>query len=75
MFFHFLLYAEIKLLYYDSFDLSKLKRFNYFTLTLIKITHLSLFMTWFRNSFYCKCDQNIIIYEYFKSKKSNLLAE
>ena len=69
MFFQFLLSADILILFNDRFDLSKLKRFKYFTLTLIKNINLSLFMTWFRNTFYCKCDQKIIIYEYFKSKK------
>ena len=60
MFFHFLLYAEIKLLYFDSFDLSKLERFNYLTLTLIKIMLLSLFMTQFHTTFYYQCDHKII---------------
>ncbi len=35
MFFQFLFSAEILILYTYRFDLSKLKRFNYFTLTLI----------------------------------------
>jgi len=43
MFFQFKLNADIKLLYFDSFDLSKSKRFYYFTLTPIKIIYLSLF--------------------------------
>ena len=69
MFFQFLSNADVLILYIDRFDLSKLKRFNYFTLTLIKNINLSLFMTWFRNTFYYQFDHKIIIYEYFKSKK------
>ena len=43
MFFQFLSNADVLILYIDRFDLSKLKRFNYFTLTLINIINLSLF--------------------------------
>ena len=43
MFFQFLLSADILILFNDRFDLSKLKRFKYITLTLIKITKLNLY--------------------------------
>ena len=43
MFFQFLSIKDVLILYIDRFDLSKLKRFNYFTLTLIKIIKLNLY--------------------------------
>ena len=43
MFFQFLSNADVLIIYVGRFDLSKLKRFNYFTLTLINIINLSLF--------------------------------
>ena len=43
MFFQFVLSAYIIILFNDRFDLSKLKRFKYFTLTLIKIIKLNLY--------------------------------
>ena len=43
MFFQFLSIKDVLILYIDRLDLSKLKRFYYFTLTLINIINLSLF--------------------------------